>query len=562
MNKEELEKVTETLHSVEKYIYSETVDSIHLKENEKILLDLLDKYKDEYAVVEGTQRYSFNNTLEYVFELCLGARTGSIDWIDFPVARIYSNLQSIAAELGEEDKSIEYAYRAYLYNPQDLNPLLSMTHVYFQRKDLRRFKFELFQIYDLIYNPYFLGRFFARLALYYNAIGNTEAEYACLFEAYHYAPSRDYKIRLEELVDNPMINTSNQNRAAILETYNIPSSISKYKIRRLEYVLNTIKAFPSAPDELILDVKRILYGYTLNDKYSPYKIVGMKKCGIKFQVPNDWTVIEEENDFITNKTDSLTIKRTSGLKTYVDNKGPIYDGIEIEAKSTEKNLVSKGYEFIDSKMLKTTLGKFDTSGLFQYFKSATQKFASAYFNINGYKIQIVFELDPSIEMLNNAAFEKQVPLEDFSTFINKMIIEQPEKNQKVEINVSDGIDLVLNFHGDFGEIESKGNMIALGNHFKIFTLKCDNEMEMEKIANEWLEKNVRSQTTVLNETTEYRKINGNSMIEKIIEIENTTKLYRFVFAHGKMLIFSLYEKNTNTNKCVLNAIANIKWRLK
>ena len=559
MSENKFPEVYLNLEEIEKYIYSDTIDTVHLKEKEQALLTLLDEYRNEYLPTEDMNRYSFNNAVEYALQLCLGDRMKGVTWTDFPVSRIYYNLQYIADMLSDEAKAIEYAHQAYNYNPQDLRPLLSMTHIFFRKKQFTRFKAELFQIADLIYSPVFFGKFLARLSLYYNAQNDRSTEYACLHEANYFCPNDDYKARIEELAEESILIMSRKDNIDALQRYNIPCSISKYKIERLKEVLEMIKTRFSDLEHVARAISDMIYIYTNDERYSPYKTVSLDSCGAKFDIPHDWFNTDEENDFINKTKEYIALKRPSGLSIYVNNKGLLYNDLKSQSQKDNLALINKGYKLINEEMLNVNLDRFETAGLFQYIQSENQKFVATYLNINGYRIQIVFELDPSIEMRNNNKFKSQPSLEDFFTFIHKLKIDYPKDSQQIDIKMGEKTHLYLNLNHKFGEIKTNENRIEVSDKFKIYIVDCENLVEMESIANKWLDKNFRVDRTILDEKTEFKKVNGKDMIEKTIETDKYTKLYRFVFVEGKMLIFSLFYKNTNTNKYVLNTIANIHW---
>ncbi|MBO5476408.1 MAG: hypothetical protein J6A15_01475 [Clostridia bacterium] len=232
----------------------------------EILLDVINK---PFKFIENDEEryFSFNNVLEFFTSKYVLNINKKAVWITANYALAYNLLTFISNEEHDFDKALEYADKALYYNPMDLNTAYEKAETYkIQRKYEQMLKVTL-DIYDYIFTPEHLARYYRNLGYFYTEACNFELSFSLYLISMLYQESKGAYheiLYIKQVLKNPEYNVDLDTAFSMLEKNNIPIGIKKENFNIL-YSLYLNEDIRKNDPGTIKELKRRLYKFT-NDK--------------------------------------------------------------------------------------------------------------------------------------------------------------------------------------------------------------------------------------------------------------------------------------------------------
>lgn len=565
MNKNELLQVFQKIEEAKAYFITDKIDTEKLAIAENILKELLNKYKNEYTETKDVKYMEFENSLKYVITINLFHFDKKVEWTDFPIATIYYYLQYIAFEKKDFESFFKYAERAFNYAPLSLSSQFEIAEAYKQSENLSMFKAETFKIYNNIFSPEDLARFYRNLGYYYTDKKYWELGFALYIVSLQYKESilaikeLDY---IRKISDNPNLTLTPNQIAQLLDDFNIPKNISSKNLELLESIYNheisTREKFPDFNKELSLR----LFELTKNNKYMLYNQFYNDSLKIKFSIPFIWKKISEEDLSVSFSPDTIYAFKTDAslIKIKKGNKLGEFsfeDACNLNTFNNEK----AGYKYIDHANLALNL-KNGTKNFKKHIYLSTEEniyIVEFLTVINGFFVRFITTANKydSIEKFNNQKNILEIITLLLSIEESEETLPQNKKvaKQKIEINNK---FYQFELPETYPNIEQeRSDLYKIGEDILIYTTPQKKET-LAGCADDWMNALNQNQGFTPLKETQASKIGLYDTIKNFAQKQGyNTKAYRFILINKTLLTFVYDYKNTPADKLTKDIISSL-----
>ena len=269
------------LVQAEMYIYQENPD---LNKALECILDFIKKTDNLYP--NDKQIFSFNNTLEYIMFFNKTKFKKEHTYVSILYHRAHRLLGKIYLKQNNLDKAKEEYIKALEYNPMDMRTHFYIAELEKIKGDLENFRKTNYFLYNDIYEPKALAKFYRNLGIYYKNKNNLELAYNLFKYSLNYDVNEEAKkeLALIGIIDKT---TSLEE---MFKQNQIPLSISKENIQLLKGILKNNQI----NDEQMKNLIEYYLSYFDKEYQSSRKNITIKNPDANFsvQVSSEWAIVD------------------------------------------------------------------------------------------------------------------------------------------------------------------------------------------------------------------------------------------------------------------------------
>ncbi len=282
------------LVQAEMYLYQDTPD---LKKAEEYILEFLKQTEELYS--KNKQIFSFNNALEYIMFFNKTKFQKEHTFVSVYYHRAHRLLGKIYLKQGNLEEAKKEYIKALEYNPMDMR-----THFYIAELEKIKNNYEEFlktnyYLYNDIYEPKALAKFYRNLGIYYKQKNNLELAYNLFKYSLKYDFNDEAKREIASIGNIP----STQNVEEQFKQNRIPLSISNQNIQLLKGILKN----EQLKDEQMKNLIEFYLSYFDLEYQKKRKKITIKNPEANFsvQVTNEWAIVDP-SQYEKLKIDSKT----------------------------------------------------------------------------------------------------------------------------------------------------------------------------------------------------------------------------------------------------------------
>lgn len=311
-------KYNELLLEAETYMYGEMQD---LNKAESCLLEFIDKTKNLYSL--DKQIFSFNNSLEYILFFNKTKYQKEHVFVSILYHRAHRLLGKVYLKRQEYDKAKEEYIKALEYNPMDMR-----THFYVA--DLERIKGDYASFYKYnnflyqdIYEPKALAKFYRNLGVFYRHDEKNELAYAIFKYSLNFDFNDEAIRNLKEIsTDKTLVLSEHDNNTyiSLLKENNIPLSILEENMQLLKAIYKDENVFKKEPTLKSLIGEMLSYFDSDYKKWQQLITIKNPEANFSLKLSSVWSMVDP------NMYEKLGIdKQTKYYLYYDDTKISIMD---------------------------------------------------------------------------------------------------------------------------------------------------------------------------------------------------------------------------------------------
>ena len=203
----------------------------------KILNEYLEGALNVYKEDQITRYFTFKDIIEfYCSKEKLNIQKKAV-WVDLRTDDAYKLLAYIASEEKKFSQAIEYLEKGLYFNPMNLGIRFEFAESYKMQKNLEKMYDSIKNIYDYIYDPSMLSRYYRLLGYYFIEKQNYDVAYSLYAISVYYENSEmaHHEINyIKQQTGNPNFEKTTSEILKLLKQHNIPTTISQSNLNQLK----------------------------------------------------------------------------------------------------------------------------------------------------------------------------------------------------------------------------------------------------------------------------------------------------------------------------------------
>lgn len=272
----------------------------------KILNEYLEAALSAYKEDQITRYFTFRDIIEFYCSKEKLNIQKKVIWIDLRTDDAYKLLAYIAIEERNFPKAIDYLEKGLYFNPMNLEIRFEYAELYKMQNNMEKMYELTKNIYDYIYDPIMLAKYYRLLGYYFTEKQNYDVAYSLYAISIYYENNEiahDEINYIKQKTGNPNFEKTMSEILNLLRQQNIPITISKSNLDQLKN-LSIEKQVIEKQSELIKYLNNIINILTtqINDST---EIKGLKITTPKITSEE----IFDENKLILDEKDKSRIKR-------------------------------------------------------------------------------------------------------------------------------------------------------------------------------------------------------------------------------------------------------------
>ena len=220
------------------------------KDGKALLLEYLKEAEQLYAK-RGELNYSFRNITEFYIFIKLFKIYKNVSWINLLGDEAYRILAYVSVEEKKYDEALMYLKRSLRYNPVNLNSFFEIVEVYKMTQDLTMMKKSLDDLYEYLYSPSLLSRYYRNLGFYYVEMKEYELAFSLYLISLDY-DKNDFALSemvyIRKILDDPKYIVSREDAIKNIKKNGIKIGISNRNIGLLKELSTDPKIMEKNPN--------------------------------------------------------------------------------------------------------------------------------------------------------------------------------------------------------------------------------------------------------------------------------------------------------------------------
>lgn len=276
----------------------------------KILNEYLEGALNVYKEDQITRYFTFKDIIEfYCSKEKLNIQKKAV-WVDLRTDDAYKLLAYIASEEKKFSQAIEYLEKGLYFNPMNLGIRFEFAESYKMQKNLEKMYDSIKNIYDYIYDPSMLSRYYRLLGYYFIEKQNYDVAYSLYAISVYYENSEmaHHEINyIKQQTGNPNFEKTTSEILNLLKQHNIPTTISQSNLNQLKNLSIEKEVIEKQPS-LIQYLNEIINIFTNPINYST-EIKGLKITTPKITTEE----IFDDNKIIFDVDDKKRIEKNINI---------------------------------------------------------------------------------------------------------------------------------------------------------------------------------------------------------------------------------------------------------
>ena len=203
----------------------------------KLLNEYLEGALNIYKEDQITRYFTFKDIIEfYCSKEKLNIQKKAV-WVDLRTDDAYKLLAYIASEEKNFSQAIEYLERGLYFNPMNLGLRFEFAESYKMQNNIEKMYEAINNIYDYIYDPSMLSRYYRLLGYYFIEKQNYDVAYSLYAISVYYENSEmaHHEINyIKQQTGNPNFEKTTAEIINLLKQQNIPTTISQSNLNQLK----------------------------------------------------------------------------------------------------------------------------------------------------------------------------------------------------------------------------------------------------------------------------------------------------------------------------------------
>ena len=272
----------------------------------KILNEYLDAALNAYKEDQITRYFTFKDVIEFYCSKEKLNIQKKLVWIDLRTDDAYKLLAYIASEEKNFSQAIDYLEKGLYFNPMNLGLRFEYAESYKMQHNMEKMYESTKNIYDYIYDPIMLARYYRLLGYYFVEKENYDVAYSLYAISIYYENNEmaHHEINyIKQKTGNPDFEKTTAEILNLLKQQNIPITISESNLNQLKN-LSVEKQVIEKQPALIKYLNNVIDIFTtpINDS--------TEIKGLKITTPKITTEeIFDENKLILDEADKNRIKK-------------------------------------------------------------------------------------------------------------------------------------------------------------------------------------------------------------------------------------------------------------
>lgn len=579
----------------------------------EILLNLVSK--DPKRKDENPKLYNFDGVVDFMIYTQMN-KNENIKWIDTPYASIYNYLAYIYNEENNYQESLKMSYKSLEWYPLSIISLSEISETYKSQKNWPKFLESTMNMYDKVYSPISLARFYRNLGFYYVEQNKLELAYSLYLISLKYDKNKNAYSEMEyikRLLSKPSFSMSYEKAIMIIEENNLPIGAKKENIDQLIEIYVREKEMLTKTKN-IMNITKLIYGLTKDQNFSPYIEKVDRKTGCSIIIPRIWNSMRDD---VKNKL--YGDKQMFIIKTDYD---ATFQGVcygKYRPELFEQLYINSVKQIVENSRVRAKLLAENTLNLplaqgQKIFKQALVELVDKkilmmhnFTMINNFLVDFSMTLDKNIKYQDRVSFNNQVNLIDLNTILSSIVelplnppklaensnndqINSPSNSKDAKMVIPPVPTLSINpktyeiigtdLNGNYklyslvfmdtikiniemprilGEPVKKDQFTYLfGDTLVVMNDKCPNIEALHRRANAWLDNSSQLNGQIILDDLDREYQLGDDLLvyEKVVAKDSHKRYYKFIYIQGSMLILAFDDMNLN--RTVDKIIASIK----